>query len=300
MNPTNWIVALIGAATLSGFAPGASGAERPSEAQVLLKRALSLDVGADGAPDAVHAFAAMRQAAQAGDPQAAFNVGVMLDSGRGSARDLSEAAIWYARAAVRGERRGAFNLGMLYESGEGVPANADLSRAWYVASNLPAARERLARLSRGVNRPMHVQAPEPLFPMEKSLVESSDHIELVWTSHLEPEPVKYFVELRRIDAGVSNELWSGLVDISSVRLSLPPSVKALAWRVAAVGKSSGDSEASNWSVFTVVGADTSSRANISPSPQRTDGSKASRTDDREIVSTAKSHGSERTAPRGDQ
>jgi len=37
-----------------------------AQAQVWFERALSLDIGAEGAPDAVQAFAAMRRAAELG------------------------------------------------------------------------------------------------------------------------------------------------------------------------------------------------------------------------------------------
>ena len=256
MRPTLWIAALAVAVTLSSAcADDASNALAPegsAEAQVWFERALALDLGAGGAPDAILAFAAMRRAAEAGHPQAAFNVAVMLDSGRGARRNVAEAAVWYARAAARGVRRAAFNLGQLYESGEGVPANVDLSRAWYIASNLPAARERLAELSSTADRPAHVQAPKPLFPVGKSSLEVGDQqVDLVWTSFLEPEPVRFFVELRSLDAHASSEAWSGFVDVSSVRLPLPSGVRTLAWRVSAVARGSADYAVSGWSIFTV-------------------------------------------------
>jgi hypothetical protein len=95
-----------------------------------------------------------------------------------------------------GDRRAAFNLGQLYESGEGVPANVDLSRAWYAAADLPAARERLSETRTTTDRPALVQAPEPLFPSRKtSLQPGLQQVDLVWTSPLEPEPVRFFVEL---------------------------------------------------------------------------------------------------------
>ena len=218
-----------GASHLSGSlaSPPAEQSAPPQEgsaqAQVWFERGLALDIGADGPPDAVQAFAAMRRAADAGHTQAAFNVAVMLDSGRGAPRDLAQAAIWYARAAARGSRRAAFNLGQLYASGDGVPKNVDLSRAWYAASGLPAARDPLAETKSPADRPAHIQAPQPLFPLKESSLEPGlQNVELVWTSPLEPEAVRFFVELRILDARASREAWSGFVDVSSVRLPLPP------------------------------------------------------------------------------
>ena len=73
------------AAELSGApTPGPAKEEGSAQAQIWFERALSLDIGAAGAPDAVQAFAAMRHAAEFGHTQAAFNVAVMLDSGRGA------------------------------------------------------------------------------------------------------------------------------------------------------------------------------------------------------------------------
>jgi hypothetical protein len=240
------------AAELSGPLTSAP-AEGQGPAQVWFERALSLDIGAGGSPDAVQAFAAMRRAADLGHTQAAFNVAVMLDSGRGAPRDVAEAAIWYARAAAGGNHRAAFNLGQLYESGEGVPANADLARAWYAAADLPAAREHLAETRSPADRPALVQAPEPLFPVKNSALEPGlQQVDLVWTSPIEPEAVRFFVELRILDARASREAWSGFVDVSSLRLPLPPGVQNLAWRVTAVARDSTNYTISSWSVFKVA------------------------------------------------
>jgi hypothetical protein len=223
-----------------------------AQAAMWFERGMALDLGVAGAQDAVQAFEAMRHAAEAGHEQAAFNVAAMLDSGRGAPRDLAQAALWYARAAARGNRRAAFNLGQLYERGEGVPVNADLSRAWYVASGLPAAHDRVAGMKPAGDRPEHSQAPQPLSPRpEDSLEPGLQQVDLVWTSALEPEPVRYFVELRVFEANASSEAWSGFVDVSSVRLPVPPGVEALAWRVSAVATKSGDYVSSEWSIFTI-------------------------------------------------
>jgi hypothetical protein len=143
--------------------------------------------------------------------QAEFNVAAMLDSGRGAPRNVAQASIWYARAAAAGNSRAAFNLGQLYESGEGVPTNADLARAWYAAAGLRAAQERLAEVKPPADRPASVRAPEPLFPAKANALEpDSQKVDLVWTSFIEPEVVRYFVELRLLDAGASREVGVGL------------------------------------------------------------------------------------------
>ena len=248
----------IAAASSAANAAGAPSpdASAPTEekvsAQAWFERALSLDIGAAGAPDAVQAFAAMRRAADLGHTQAEFNVAAMLDSGRGAPRDVAQASIWYARAAAGGNRRAAFNLGQLYESGEGVPSNGDLARAWYAAAALPAARERMGSVKSPTDRPASVRAPEPLFPLKTSPLEpGSQHVDLVWTSAVEPEAVRYFVELRVLDASGSREAWSGFVDVSSVHLPLPAGIENFAWRVSAVARGLANYAVSEWSVFAV-------------------------------------------------
>ena len=244
-----WLTAF---ALVAAFSPlsGACAAENSLEARPWFERALGLDLGVAGAPDAVAAFSAMRRAAEAGDAQAAFNVAVMLDSGRGAARDLTKAALWYARAAARGIPRAAFNLGLLYENGEGVPPNVDMARAWYVASGLPAARERAADLKTNPGRPGRLQAPTPLYPLANGAKPVDiRQIELVWTSSIEPSPVRFFVELRVLDDRAWKEVWSGFVGVSSLRLPLPPGARTLAWRVSAVSNAPADYAISGWSVF---------------------------------------------------
>ncbi len=230
-----------GAEVSRGSPPRWRRRRRTAPAQVWFERALALDTGTAGAQDAVQAFAAMRRAAEYGHTQAAFNVAAMLDSGRGVTRDVAQAAVWYARAAAGGSRRAAFNLGQLYENGEGVPANVDLSRAWFADADLPAARQKLKEMRGIIERPAKVRAPEPLYPSKKTLLESGlRQVDLVWTSPLEPEPVRYFVELRILDAASSREEWSGFVDVSSVRLPIPSGPQNLAWRVSAVTRRLGD------------------------------------------------------------
>jgi Sel1 repeat len=227
-------------------------AEEKDQARIWFERALSLDIGDAGPPDAVQAFAAMRRAADLGDTQAEFNVGAMLDSGRGAPRDVAQASIWYARAAAAGNRRAAFNLGQLYESGEGVPSNADLARAWYAAAGLPAARERIGEVKSPADRPASIRAPAPLFPLQASSLEpGAQEVDLVWTSPVEPEAVRYFVELRMIDASASREAWSGFVDVSSVHLPLPAGTETFAWRVSAVARGLANYAVSGWSIFAV-------------------------------------------------
>ena len=58
--------------------------------------------------------------AEAGLPQAQYNLGVCLDAGKGvAAPDYPAAAGWYRSAAGEGHGRAAFNVACMYNVGRG-------------------------------------------------------------------------------------------------------------------------------------------------------------------------------------
>ena len=63
----------------------------------------------------------LRQAAEAGDARAQFDLGVRYAGGKGVAPDTAEAARWIALAAAQGLVDAQFNLGLMYADGNGVP-----------------------------------------------------------------------------------------------------------------------------------------------------------------------------------
>lgn len=74
-------------------------------------------------------------AAQSGDPDAQYYVGVLYEKGAEGQPNFSQAAGWYEKAAERGISRAAVNLGRLYEQGLGVAKNDDLARTWYAKAS---------------------------------------------------------------------------------------------------------------------------------------------------------------------
>jgi localization factor PodJL len=70
---------------------------------------------------------ALRAAALAGDPAAAYEIASRFAEGRGVAQNAEEAARWFDRAAKAGLAPAEFRLGSLYEKGVGV--KKDLARA---------------------------------------------------------------------------------------------------------------------------------------------------------------------------
>lgn len=73
----------------------------------------------------------LRPAAEQGDAEAQYSLGVMYDTGLGITQDLAEAARWYRPAAEQGYAPAQNNLGLMYSAGEGVPQDATEALRWY-------------------------------------------------------------------------------------------------------------------------------------------------------------------------
>ena len=78
-----------------------------------------------------------RKAAEQGNADAQYNLGVMYDHGRGVPQDDAEAVGWYRKAAEQGYAKAQFNLGNMYITGLGVPLDYAQAHMWY---NLAASR----------------------------------------------------------------------------------------------------------------------------------------------------------------
>jgi localization factor PodJL len=74
---------------------------------------------------------ALREAADAGDPKALFEIGNRYDAGRGVPADRSIAAKWYERAAEQGFAPAQYRIGNFHEKGIGVERDAAKAKTWY-------------------------------------------------------------------------------------------------------------------------------------------------------------------------
>jgi len=96
------------------------------------------------------------KAADQGDAQAQYNLGVMYDKGEGVAQNKTEAAHWYRKAADQGDAQAQYNLGVMYDKGEGVAQNKAEAVNWYrkAADQGDAqAQYNLGKDSRGRTKP---------------------------------------------------------------------------------------------------------------------------------------------------
>jgi localization factor PodJL len=74
---------------------------------------------------------ALREAADAGDPKAMFEIGNRYDSGRGVTADRAVAAKWYERAAEQGFAPAQYRIGNFHEKGIGVERDVAKAKTWY-------------------------------------------------------------------------------------------------------------------------------------------------------------------------
>jgi TPR repeat protein len=79
----------------------------------------------------VEALQWFRRAANQGNADAQFNLGVMYANGQGVPQDEAEAVKWYRLAADQGNAYARTNLGLMYAGGRGVPQDSSEAVKWY-------------------------------------------------------------------------------------------------------------------------------------------------------------------------
>lgn len=84
--------------------------------------------------DYQRAFREWKQAADGGQAEAQFDIGVLYSQGLGVKRDLTEAARWYRLAADNGNLAAQFALGQMYSLGWGVPRDEQDALRWFELS----------------------------------------------------------------------------------------------------------------------------------------------------------------------
>lgn len=75
--------------------------------------------------------AALREAADSGDPKALFEVGSRYAEARGVKTDMAAAAKWYERSAELGFAPAQYRIGNFYEKGTGVERDIAKAKTWY-------------------------------------------------------------------------------------------------------------------------------------------------------------------------
>jgi hypothetical protein len=105
---------------------------------------------------ATQAAAAYRQAAEAGDVRAMYELGIIYQSGNGLSQSYADALKWYSAALQNGFEPAKIALGILYQNGWGVAQDLAKANTFYVSaekSEIPrvaSAAKELGILVRGI------------------------------------------------------------------------------------------------------------------------------------------------------
>ena len=86
------------------------------------------------------ALAEWRPLAEAGDPDAQYQLGIMYYRGEGVVQDYREAAAWYRSAAEQGDTEAQLNLGLMYAQGLGVSQDYVQAYKWFDLAMLYGTR----------------------------------------------------------------------------------------------------------------------------------------------------------------
>lgn len=92
-----------------------------------------VSIGADlyAEKDYSAAAAVFKKAADKGNADAQFNLGLMYLNGEGVEQDYRQARIWFEQSAAKGNVRAEVNLGRLYAKAKGVAPNYGMAATWY-------------------------------------------------------------------------------------------------------------------------------------------------------------------------
>ena len=105
-------------------------AAQAGDAEAQFHLGLMYDFGRAVPVDHVKAAALYRKAADQGHADAQYHLAVSYDDGEGVAQDKKQAVHWYTKAAEQGDADAQQNLSVMYARGEGVARDATKSRYW--------------------------------------------------------------------------------------------------------------------------------------------------------------------------
>lgn len=205
-------------------------------------------VQADLANEPARAYVFYRLAAEAGIPDAEFNVAVMNDSGIGTPHDRAQAALWYARAATHDFGRAAYDLGELAMSGDGIPRNPALARIWFDAAGATSRAQAIPAAAVIARPPAPVLDPVQTDP---ATPDNTVPVELVWRVDDMPDNTSFFVQVVRLDAQGRHDVAWTETRRSSLLLPVPRKTGLYAWRVLASAATTGHYTPSSWASFRV-------------------------------------------------
>ena len=120
----------------------------------------------------------LHKAAEQGDADAQYILGLMYYEGKGVPQNFAETAKWFLKAAEQGDAYAQYNLGLMYYNGKGVPQSYMQSYIWLsiAAANLSGdLREKIVKIMDAVVKDL---SPKQL--------EEAQKIASEWKPKMEP------------------------------------------------------------------------------------------------------------------
>jgi len=77
-----------------------------------------------------------RDAAEAGDTQAAYQLALAYEDGIVTLKNIKESRRWFRIAADKGHPAAQFEIGSIYDFGVGVPVAPEIAASWYIRAAL--------------------------------------------------------------------------------------------------------------------------------------------------------------------
>lgn len=189
--PPKYFAAGLFAIALSVLALSASAADETADAA--LYRAAKLHRGGE----TLAAIDIWKKWAQAGNADAAYNLGLIHQHADGVPYNAEEAMRWYRVAADRGDKPAQFQIGLMHQNGEGVPADQARAHEWFTKHRKEHAHHH--------HHPQYVNWQK----QAAALIEERDRREAAQVAKRDGERV--LAELRRR---------AGLLETETLRLAL--------------------------------------------------------------------------------
>ena len=123
-------------------------------------------------------FEATLKAAEQGNAEAKFKLGLMYYDGDGVPQDYAEAMKWYRKAAEQGHAYAQNQLGAMYNDGDGVPKDDVEAYAWLSLSvaQTNGDEDMKEELGKGLPELKAALTPEQLAAAEKRIEELTEQI----------------------------------------------------------------------------------------------------------------------------
>ena len=107
------------------------GVATAGDAPVMSGTGMDVAISAVDNKDYAKAFELFTPLAEAGNPEAQYNLAMLYRTGKGTQKDLSASYVWFRRAADQGIPDAQYYVGFMFDSGEGVEKSPKYASVWY-------------------------------------------------------------------------------------------------------------------------------------------------------------------------